>query len=230
MSELTIKSPDGAFAGYLATPASGSGPGIVVIQEIFGVNKVMRDIADHLAQCGYLALVPDLFWRQEPGIQLTDQTEEEWNKAFELYQNFDEDRGVGDLQATLDTLRELDQCSGRIGAVGYCLGGKLAYLCATRTDADCSVGYYGVGIESALDEADNISRPLLLHIAELDQFCPKEAQEQIHRALDGNGNVTIHDYPGCDHAFARIGGEHYDLEAATLAAERSLSFFNHYLR
>ncbi len=230
MSELTIKSPDGAFTGYLATPASGSGPGIVVIQEIFGVNKVMRDIADHLAQCGYLALVPDLFWRQEPGIQLTDQTEEEWNRAFELYQNFDEDRGVGDLQATLDTLRELEQCSGRIGAVGYCLGGKLAYLCATRTDADCSVGYYGVGIESALDEADNITRPLLLHIAELDQFCPKEAQEQIHRALDDNGNVTIHDYPGCDHAFARIGGEHYDLEAATLAAERSLSFFNHYLR
>jgi len=230
MSELTIKSPDGAFTGYLATPASGSGPGIVVIQEIFGVNKVMRDIADHLAQCGYLALVPDLFWRQEPGIQLTDQTEEEWSRAFELYQNFDEDSGVGDLRTTIDTLRGLDQCSGRVGTVGYCLGGKLAYLCATRTDADCSVGYYGVGIESALGEADNITRPLLLHIAELDQFCPKEAQEQIHKALDGHGNVTLHDYPGCDHAFARIGGEHYDFEAAALAAERSLSFFNHYLR
>ena len=230
MSELTIKSPDGAFTGYLATPASGSGPGIVVIQEIFGVNKVMRDIADHLAQCGYLALVPDLFWRQEPGIQLTDQTEEEWNRAFELYQNFDEDSGVGDLRTTIDTLRGLDQCSGRVGTVGYCLGGKLAYLCATRTDADCSVGYYGVGIESALGEADNITRPLLLHIAELDQFCPKEAQQQIHQALDGHGNLTLHDYPGCDHAFARIGGEHYDFEAAALAAERSLSFFNHYLR
>jgi carboxymethylenebutenolidase len=230
MSELAIKSSDGEFSGYLAAPASGSGPGIVVIQEIFGVNQVMRDIADHLAQCGYLALVPDIFWRQEPGIQLTDQTEEEWNRAFELYQNFDEDRGVGDLQTTIDTLRGLDQCSGRVGTVGYCLGGKLAYLCATRTDAECSVGYYGVGIESALGEADNITRPLLLHIAELDQFCPKEAQEQIHSALDGLGNVTLHDYPGCDHAFARFGGEHYDLEAATLAAERSLSFFNHYLR
>ncbi len=225
MPDIIVNGPDGSFSGYLAVPASGAGPGILLIQEIFGVNKVMRDLADGLAGEGYVVLCPDLFWRQEEGIQLTDRTEEHRQRAFELYQGFDEDAGTVDLKATLGHLRGHESCAGRVGSVGYCLGGKLAYLMATRSDADCNVGYYGVGIEAALDEAGNISRPLMLHVAELDQFCPAEAQARIHGALDGNANVTIHDYGGVDHAFARVGGEHFDADAANTANGRTAAFF-----
>ncbi len=226
MPDISIAAQGGGdFSGYLATPASGSGPGIVLIQEIFGVNQFMRDTADRLAGDGYMALCPDLFWRQEPNIQLTDQSEAEWQRAFELYQGFDEAKGVDDLIATLDHLRGLEGCSAKVGSVGYCLGGKLAYLMATRSSADANVGYYGVGIEAALDEAANISKPLLLHIAEKDQFVPPEAQAQVHEGLDNNPRATIHDYPGVDHAFARAGGEHYDKDAADLANRRTSEFF-----
>ncbi|MCZ6860142.1 MAG: dienelactone hydrolase family protein [Alphaproteobacteria bacterium] len=231
MAEVTITAGDGGtFSAYLASPATGSGPGIVVIQEIFGINKVMRDIADGWAALGYMAICPDLFWRQEPGIQLTDQSQAEWDRAFELYQGFDEAKGAEDLGATLAHLRGLGECTGKIGSVGFCLGGKLAYLMATRTDTDCNVGYYGVGIENALDEAANIKAPLLLHIAEKDQFCPPEAQAKVHGALDAYGQVTIHDYTGVDHAFARTGGEHYDKTAADLANQRTADFFDDNLK
>jgi carboxymethylenebutenolidase len=232
MADVTINAKDGgSFSAYLATPSGGSGPAVVVIQEIFGVNKVMRDICDGMAKQGYTAICPDLFWRQEPGIQITDKSEEEWQKAFSLYQGFDEAKGVEDLAATIDFIRGHDANSdGKVGTMGFCLGGKLAYLCGTRTDAEANVGYYGVGIEAALDEADKITRPMLLHIAEEDGFCPKEAQEKIHAALDGHSNVTIHDYPGVDHAFAREGGEHYDADAANVANERTHQFLNAYLR
>jgi carboxymethylenebutenolidase len=230
MSELTIRAADGgSFSGYLATPKSGKGPGILVIQEIFGVNKVMRDIADGFAAQGYAALCPDLFWRQEPGIQITDQTKEEWARAFQLYQGFDEAKGVDDLKATLAHLRKLPACTGKVGAVGYCLGGKLAYLMATRSDAECSVGYYGVGIDKALDEAGKIARPLMLHIAEQDEYCPPAAQQAIKAALGKNARVTIHSYPGVDHAFARNGGEHYDKAAAESANTRTADFFKQHL-
>ncbi len=226
MAEVTITAGDGGtFSAYLASPTTGSGPGIVVIQEIFGINKVMRDIADGWAAKGYMAICPDLFWRQEPGIQLTDQSQAEWDRAFELYQGFDEAKGAEDLGATLAHLRGLELCTGKIGSIGFCLGGKLAYLMATRPDTDCNVSYYGVGIENALDEAANIKAPLLLHIAEKDQFCPPEAQAKVHGALDANGQVTIHDYAGVDHAFARPGGEHYDETATDLANQRTVDFF-----
>lgn len=230
MSDVTIRAADGGgFSAYLATPKSGKGPGILVIQEIFGVNRVMRDIADGFAAQGYTALCPDLFWRQEPGIQITDKTEAEWARAFQLYQGFDEAKGVDDLKATVAHLRALPACTGKIGSVGYCLGGKLAYLMATRGDADCNVGYYGVGIDKALDEAGKISRPLMLHIAEQDQFCPPEAQAQIKAALGKNAKVTIHTYPRMDHAFARVGGEHYDKAAADSANTRTADFFKQHL-
>ena len=230
MSDLTIRAADGgSFSGYLAAPKGGKGPGIVVIQEIFGVNAVMRGITDGLAAQGYTALCPDLFWRQEPGIQITDKTEAEWARAFQLYQGFDEAKGVADLKATLAHLRALPACTGKVGTVGYCLGGKLAYLMATRSDADCNVGYYGVGIEKALDEAGKIGRPLMLHIAEQDKFCPPEAQAQVKKAVGKNPKVTIHSYPGVDHAFARAGGDHYDTAAAETANKRTSAFFKQHL-
>ena len=221
----TIMTADGEFSAYVARPQAARAPAIVVIQEIFGVNAVMRGIADDLAAAGYLAICPDLFWRIEPGIDITDQSEAEWKKAFELYQAFDVKRGVEDIAATIAAIRGDAGCNGKVGAVGFCLGGLLAFLTATRTDADASVAYYGVGIDKVVGEAANLARPLLMHIAEEDQFVPKEAQKVIVDALKGNPKVTIHTYPGRDHAFARKGGEHYDAADAGKANQRTLEFF-----
>jgi len=222
---LTITTPDGAFSAYVARPTSEPAPAIVVIQEIFGVNQVMRDVCDSLAAQGFVAVCPDLFWRIEPGIDITDHSEAEWKKAFELYNAFDVDAGVADIAATLAAVRALSGVNGKVGAVGYCLGGLLAFLTASRTDSDATVAYYGVGIEKHVGEADKLARPLLVHIAEEDQFVPKEAQKVILGALKDHRQIEIHTYPGRDHAFVRVGGEHYDADAAGSANARSLAFF-----
>ncbi len=229
MSKIEIAAEGGSFSGYLALPSTTPAPGIVVAQEIFGVNQVMRDVCDWLAGAGFVAFCPDLFWRIEPGIELTDQSEAEWARAFELFGLFDLDAGMGDMQASIDWLRGHDAVSGKVGAVGYCLGGKVAYLSATRTSSDASVGYYGVGIEGLLEEAAKITKPLMLHIAEEDSFCPKEAQAAIKTALTMNPLVSIHSYPGREHAFARPGGEHYHADDAETANARSLDFFKEHL-
>ena len=230
MTYIEIASADGgSFNAYLATPASGNGPGLVVIQEIFGINPAMRSIADAYAAQGYVALVPDLFWRQQPGVELNDRSQADWAKAFEFYQSFDEAMGVQDLIAALNQLRELSYCTGKVGTVGFCLGGKMAYLMAARSDADCNVSYYGVTIEQNLDESNNIQKPLLMHIAEQDKFVSPEVQEQIKNTLSGNPAIAIHSYPGVDHAFARIGGEPYVAEAAELANNRTIELFQTYL-
>jgi carboxymethylenebutenolidase len=227
--DITIKTADGAMGGYLAKPASGRGPGLVVIQEIFGVNKVMRDLADGFAARGYFALCPDLFWRIQPGVQLTDKTDAEWKQAFDLMNKFDAGKGVEDIQATINALRATDGCTGKVGAVGYCLGGQLAYLTATRTDAEASVGYYGVNIQNLLAEAKNIKKPLMLHIAAKDEYTPPEAQKKIEDELKDNPHVTLHVYPQMDHAFARVGGAHYDHANAELANGRTATFFRQHL-
>ena len=230
MSErLSIITESGSFSAYVARPAAAKAPAVVVIQEIFGVNQVMRDVCDRLASAGFLAVCPDLFWRLEPGVDITDQSKAEWDKAFDLMTRFDVDQGVEDTGATIDQVRALDGCSGKVGAVGYCLGGRLAYLTATRTDSDASVGYYGVGIEAYLPEAEKLAHPLMLHIAEDDGFVPKEAQALITAALKDHPQVILHTYPGCDHAFARPGGAHYDAAAAAQADGRTLAFLREHL-
>ena len=225
----TIKTDDGQFAAYVARPSNPKAPAIVVIQEIFGVNKVMRGVCDELAAAGFLAVCPDLFWRIEPGIDITDQSEAEWKTAFELYNAFDVEAGVKDIAATIDHVRALPEVNGKVGAVGFCLGGLLAYLTATRTDADASVAYYGVGIEKHLVESEKQAHPLLMHIAEEDQFVPKEAQALILSKLKNHPQVQAYTYPGRDHAFARVGGEHYDAVDAKLANGRTLAFFQQHL-
>jgi carboxymethylenebutenolidase len=223
---LTISTKDGTFDAYVARPTTpGPHPAVVVIQEIFGVNAVMRGVADALAGQGFIAVAPDLFWRIEPGIDITDQSEAEWKRAFELFNAFDVEKGVEDIQATIDAARTIEGGTGKVGAVGYCLGGLLAYLTATRTDADASVSFYGVGIENRLAEADKLSRPLMMHVAEEDSFVPKPAQAQILSALKNHPQVTLHTYPGRNHAFARPGGEHFHAEDARTANDRTLQFF-----
>jgi carboxymethylenebutenolidase len=223
--QTTITTADGSFSAYVARPAQAPAAAVVVIQEIFGVNQVMREITDGLAGQGFLAICPDLFWRIEPGIELTDHTEAEWQRAFGLFKAFDVDAGVKDIAATVSAIRTDPGCTGKVGAVGFCLGGLLAYLTAARTDVAAAVAYYGVGVDGRLAEAATLSRPLLMHIAEDDGFVPKEAQAKIIEALSPNKQVEIHTYPGRDHAFARPGGEHFHAGDAQAAGERSLAFF-----
>jgi carboxymethylenebutenolidase len=223
--EARIKAHDkGNFTAYVSYPAALPAPAVVVIQEIFGVNANMRTICDNLSQAGFIAICPDLFWRQEPGIQLTDKSDEEWKRAFALFNGFDVDLGIEDLKSTLAHIRADKDCTGRAGAMGYCLGGKLAFLMAARSDADCCISYYGVGIEGLLDEAKTVKRQLLMHIAEKDKYVPMEAQQKILGALNKHKNIEIHVYPGVDHAFAREGGQHYDKEAANKANARTADF------
>lgn len=227
--DISISTPDGEFGGYLASPAAGRGPGIVVIQEIFGVNGFVRAIADGFAARGFFALAPDLFWRIEPDVQLTDKTDAEWKRAFDLMGKFNIDSGVKDIQAAINHLRHVSGSSGKVGTVGYCLGGLLAYLSATRTDSDASVGYYGVNINQMLGEAKNIRHPLLLHVAASDEYVPPDAQKQIVDGLARNANATTYVYPNMNHAFARMGGAHYDRANAELANGRTLTFFRQHL-
>lgn len=218
------------FSSHLVLPKITPAPGVILIQEIFGINAFMREMADFFAAAGYVTIVPDLFWRLEPGIQLDDQNETERARAFELYEDFNEDNGVDDLIATLEFIRSHSRCNSVVGCVGFCLGGKLAYLMSTRSRIVCSVSYYGVGIENDLSESPQIQTPLLLHIAEYDRFVPADAQERVRSTLTSNPLVTLHTYAGVNHAFARTGGNFYNSAAAHLANDRTIDFLQKYLQ
>ena len=220
---LTFQAMDGSgcFEGYLATPQSGTGPGLILIQEIYGVNANMRALADLYAEEGYVVVVPDMFWRLEVGVDL-GYTPQERIKAFSLLKDFDPAKGVEDIQSVISALRKHPGVTGKVGVVGFCMGGKMAYLAACRTDADVAVGYYGVGIEAILDEAKTIGCDLTLHIAQLDKFCPPEAQAQLQQGLGNNPKIQLFTYPGVDHAFARLGGDNFHKTSSQLAYQRTL--------
>ncbi len=227
---ITIPTNEGArIPAYLAEPINRPAPGLVLIQEIFGVNQTMRDIAEWLAQKGFLVVCPDLFWREEPGIELCDRDEVDRKRAFTLYEGLDETGAVADCAAAMSFLRGLDGCSGSVGVLGYCLGGTLSYLLAARHDPACAVAYYGVGIEHSLEEANAIHCPVMLHVAGDDPFCLPPVQTQLHDALDSHPQFRICDYAGRNHAFARVGGEHYDQGAAELANLRTIEFLRDHL-
>ncbi|HAE47847.1 MAG: carboxymethylenebutenolidase [Tistrella sp.] len=222
MVQITARD-GGTFDAYLATAQGGSGPALVLIQEIFGVNHLMRYQADCFAAKGFTVIVPDLFWRQEPGVMITDQSEADWQKAFQLFQGFDADKGVEDIAATVDYIRG-QSSTGKVGAIGWCLGGRLAFLTAARTNIDAAVAYYGVALDDNLGEAASMGGKLLMHVAAKDDFVPPESQEKIKSALADNPKVELHVYEGCNHAFARPGGANFVQEAALKADDRTLAF------
>ncbi|HTQ70225.1 MAG TPA: dienelactone hydrolase family protein [Acidocella sp.] len=224
MREIKLKAADhsGEFSAFVWEPKGKDSAGaVVVIQEIFGVNDSLRETAQNLADQGFIAIAPDLFWRLEPGVNISDKSDAEWQKAFNLMNRFDQDKGVEDLKTTLAAARELPGCNGYAGTIGFCLGGRLAVMMATRSDADVNVSYYGVGLEGLLGELDNIEAPLMLHIAEKDEYVPEEAQEKIIDGIAENDWIDAFVYPDVQHAFARVGGVHYDARAATIANGRT---------
>lgn len=226
---ISIKALDGSgsFNAYLAEPACGNAKAaVIVIQEVFGINAGIRDKADELARQGYLAVAPDLFWRLEPGIELDPDTQ--LQQALDLFPKFDQQKGIEDIEATIKATRARVD-GGKVGCVGYCLGGRLAYMTATRTDIDASVGYYGVGIDGLLNESHAIARPLMLHIPTADGFVPPEVQKQMHEGLDSHPRVTLHDYVGLDHGFATQFGKRRVDDAAKLADSRTSAFFAEHL-
>ncbi len=230
MTDATISTlaGDGRFTAYVAQPASPAKAAIVVIQEVFGVNAGIRRKCDRLAEDGYLAIAPDLFWRTEPGIQLDPDVPAEMQRGLDLFGTFDQDAGIADIEATIRYVRA-EICGGKVGCVGYCLGGRLAYMTAARTDVDASVGYYAVGIDGLLREAHAIAHPLLLHIAGADHFVDAETQAKMHEGLDDHPKVTLLDYPGEDHGFATEIGDRRSPQAADRADAATQAFFAEHL-
>lgn len=224
----TVRIPtfDGSqtFPAYVARPEGSPKAAIIVVQEVFGVNPGIRQKTNSWAAKGYLAVAPEVFWRQGEGIDLDSDVPEEFQQAIRHMMAHDFDEGIKDIEATIRWIRGQAGVP-KVGLVGYCMGGKVAYQAATRTDIDASVGYYGVGIDQMLNESHAIAKPLMLHVPTADGFVPPEAQAAMHAGLDDNPHVTIHDYEGLDHGFAAEHGMRRNEEAAQLADGRTDAFF-----
>ena len=219
---------EGQIPGYLVTPAGAPKAAILVIPEIFGVNAGIRSKCESWAALGYAALAPDIFWRFAPGVELDPDVPEQMQEAFGYFGQYDPQLGVKDIEAAIHWLKR-ERGFAKVGLVGYCLGGRMAYMAATRTDIDASVGYYGVMIDQMLNEAHAIANPLMLHIPTADHFVGPEAQQAIHNDLELHPKVTLHDYAGLDHGFAAEFGERRDEQGAQLADQRTRDFFSQHL-
>lgn len=223
-STIAIKTNAGDFAAYVAYPDADKAPAVVVLHEVFGVNEDIRLTCQALAAQGFIAIAPDLFWRQEPGVDLSVTSEADWKKGLSLYMAYDRDAGVSDIEATIAAARELPRSTGKVAVMGYCLGGLMTFLTAARSKVDAAVAFHGGDTEKYLGEAASVSAPFLMHLAGADEFITPEAQAQIKEAFAGKPNVTIYTYEGCHHAFSRHGGAHYDAAAAKSANDRTWAF------
>ena len=221
----------GAFSAYVAKPEEIPAPGVVVLQELFGVNADIRKHCDELAEQGFIAVAPDLYWRQEPGVDLSVNSDADWQHGLTLYQAYDRDAGAEDVRDTTETVTKLPECTGNVAVLGYCLGALMTFLTAVRyAVVDAAVTYHGADTEKYLNEIDGLHAPLLMHLGEEDEFISKTAQAQIKAALARKPNATVFSYPGQCHAFSRHNGAHYNAAAAALANGRTNEFLNRHLR
>lgn len=226
---ITITLAAGSFQAFVERPATRPAPVVVVLHEVFGVNQDIHATCRELAERGFLAIAPDLFWRQEPGIALSSWTEAEWQKGVALYLAYDRDLGAADIAGVIDFARTMPDASGKVGVMGYCLGGLMTFLVTARHDADASVAYYPGSAEQYAQEAANVRTPMIVHLAEADEFISLEAQDIIRNTFAGRPMVETYSYPGCSHAFARHTGIHFDAGAASLANGRTWQFLREHL-
>lgn len=226
---ITIEGRDGAFGAYISRPKTLPAPGVVVLHEVFGVNADIRKTCDELAEKGFVAVAPDLFWRQEPGVDLSVTSEPDWQHGLRLNQAYDRDAGARDVKDTANAVAKLPGCSGRVAVLGYCLGGLLTFLAAVRHGIDAGVAYHGGDTEKYLGEIAGLKAPLLMHLAEEDEFISKAAQAEIKAALASKPYATVYSYPGQNHAFTRHNGAHYNAAAAALANGRTWQFLKDHL-
>jgi carboxymethylenebutenolidase len=227
---ITIAGRDGTFNAYIARPKTSPASTVVVLQELFGVNADIRKTCDELAEQSFVAVAPDLFWRQEPGVDLSVTSEADWQHGLRLYQAYDRDAGGRDISDTLDTVAKLPECASKIAVQGYCLGALMTFMTAVRRHVDAAVAYHGADTEKYLGEVDNLRASLLMHLAEEDEFISKAAQAQIKAALATKPNASVYSYPRQRHAFARHNGAHYNAAAAALANGRTGEFLRKQLR
>lgn len=222
----------GTFDAYCAVPAAGRGPGILLFQEIFGINDNMRGLAERLAGEGYLVLVPDMFWRLEPRFERKDESG--IGDAFAMVQRFDLDLGAADIQSAHAHLLALPTCTGKVGAVGFCLGGTLALATAatSRVDGrgiDAAVSYYGSGNNDLLGRLDDVGCPVLFHYGAEDPFIPEDKIAEVEEAITGRPGMELHRY-AAGHAFSNWDAPSmYQEAAATEAWTRTLAFFQSHL-
>ena len=229
-NRIVIEGRGGAFGAYIARPAALPAPGVVVLQELFGVNADIREHCDALAALGFVAVAPDLYWRQEPGVDLSVRSEGDWQHGLRLNAAYDRDAGARDIEDTVSLVANLPGSTGKVAVLGYCIGGLMTFLAAARSKVDAAVAYHGGDTEKYLDESGGVTAPMIMHLAEEDEFISKPAQAQIKAALAGKPNVTIYSYPGQRHAFSRHNGAHYDASAAALANGRTHEFLNRELQ
>jgi carboxymethylenebutenolidase len=228
---ITIEGHDGAFAAYIARPKTLPAPAVVVLQELFGVNADIRKHCDELAEQGYLAVAPDLYWRQEPGVDLNVTSQADWDHGLRLYSAYDRDAGVRDIKDTIDAARGLPECNGKVALLGYCLGALMVFMTAVRNDGiDAAVWYHGADTEKYLGEVDGLHAPLLMHLAEEDEFISRAAQAEIKAALAKKSNTKVYSYQGQNQPFSRHNGTHYHAAAAAVGNGRTSEFLHQQLR
>ncbi|MGH7062372.1 MAG: dienelactone hydrolase family protein, partial [Stellaceae bacterium] len=226
---IEIAAADGRdFSGWLALPEAGNGPGLVLLHTASGLDRHMRDLAELYAEEGYVTLCPDLYWRIEPGLDLA-QDEAGRQKMLALYEKFDRAAALPDIAQTVSALRARPECTGKIGVVGFCLGGGLAWHAAALSGVDCAVAYYGVGIDTALDLARRIAGPMVLHFAQSDDYVPAASVVRVEEALAGRPDIQIYTYPGARHGFNRPDGGDWDKPSANLAHSRSIALLRRVL-
>jgi carboxymethylenebutenolidase len=176
------------------------------------------------------ALAPDLYWRDQPGVDLNVTSEADWHHGLRLHSAYDRDAGVRDIKDTIDATRSLPECDGKVALLGYCLGALMVFITAVRNDViDAAVWYHGAETEKYLGEVDGLHAPLLMHVAENNESISKAAQAEIKAAFAKKPNATVYSYPAQSHAFSRHNGAHYNAAAAHLANGRS-EFLNGKLR
>ncbi|HKD65582.1 MAG TPA: dienelactone hydrolase family protein [Candidatus Binataceae bacterium] len=223
---LRITASDGGvFEGYLALPAAGSGPGLVLAQEIFGINRHMREVADLYAEEGYAVLAPDLFWRLAAGIELGYEGVD-LERAFSFHERFGIGQGVHDINDAIRTLRGRPECNGKVGVLGFGLGGRLAYLAAARLKIDVAVSYYGMELEEHLEEARSVHCPIIFHFGAEDGYTPTAAREAVRRAFAARDDAEIYVYAGADHGFNNPSRGAFNKSAAALAHSRTIGLLH----